>query len=284
MRLLKWILGMVLVFPACVQMQGQSLNTSQISGNVLDATGAAVAKATVTLTKIDTGFVRTVTTNESGGYVAPDLPLGPYRFEVSASGFQKYVENGILLQVGSNPEVNPRLTIGNVSETIVVEANLGVQVETQSNGVGTVIDQKQVIELPLNGRDPTQLIALAGATTVAPAGDLNTNKNFPSITLSVAGGLPNGIAYILDGGAYNDVFNNLNLPIPFPDALQEFKSETSSLPAQYGNHASAAINAITKSGGNASTGTCSTSCGTMPSMPQITSATTTRLEQRSATI
>ena len=113
-----------------------------------------------------------------------------------------------------------------------------------------MIDQKQVVELPLNGRDPTQLIALAGATTAAPAGDLNTNKNFPSITIAVAGGLPNGVTYILDGGSHNDAFNNLNLPLPFPDALQEFKVETNSLPAQYGDHATAAVNVVTKSGGN----------------------------------
>jgi hypothetical protein len=250
MKMSRLFFAVLVLFFATVAMMGQSLNTSQVSGTVQDGTGAFVPNATVVLTNTATGFIRTVTSNASGSYTAPDLPLGPYTVTVTADGFDKYVEKGLVLEVGSNPEINPKLTVGTISQEVVVEANAGVTVETESNGVGTVINQRQVVELPLNGRDPTQLIALAGATTAAPAGDLNSNKNFPTVTLSVAGGLPNGIAYVLDGGTYNDVFNNLNLPIPFPDALQEFKSETSSLPAQYGNHASAAINAITKSGGN----------------------------------
>ncbi len=250
MRLLKWFYAVAILFVACSAILAQSLNTSQISGTVQDATGAGVPNATVLLTQTATGFTRTVITNDSGSYVAPDLPLGPYKLQVSAPGFSSYTENGIELQVGSNPQINPKMAIGQVSEQVVVEANGAVAVETASNGVGQVIDQTQVVELPLNGRDPTQLIALAGATTTAPAGDLNSNKNFPSVTLAVAGGLPNGVAYVLDGGTHNDLFNNLNLPIPFPDALQEFKVETSSLPAQYGDHASAAVNVITKGGSN----------------------------------
>jgi hypothetical protein len=234
----------------CSAMSGQSLNTSQVVGTVTDSSGATVPDAVVVLTQTDTGFTRSVKTNSSGNYTVSDLPLGPYKLQVTYTGFQSFTETGIILQVGSNPTYDVKMAVGNVSEQVTVQTSGSVSVETVSNGIGQVIDQEQVVELPLNGRDPTQLIALAGATTTAPAGDLNTNKNFPTITISVAGGLPNGVAFILDGGNHNDVFNNLNLPLPFPDALQEFKSETSSLPAQYGNHASAAINAITRSGGN----------------------------------
>jgi hypothetical protein len=228
----------------------QSLNTSQISGTIADQTGAALPNAEVKLTQTDTGMVRTVMTNAQGQYVAPDLPLGPYMIEVHAPGFKAYVTKGVTLQVGTNPDISAKLETGAVTETVTVETLSTAQVETETNGIGQVIDQRQVVDLPLNGRDPTQLIALAGATTTAPAGDLNTNKNFPSITLSVAGGLPNGVAYVMDGGMHNDLFNNLNLPIPFPDALQEFKVETNSLPAQYGDHATAAVNVITKGGSN----------------------------------
>src|SRR6185436_2769133 len=98
-------------------------------------------------------------------------------------------------------------------------------------------------EMPLNGRQATELIFLSGLATSAPVGDLATNKNFPTVTISVAGGQA-------DGGTYNDVFNNLNLPTPFPDALQEFKVETSALPARYGYHAASAVNLVTKSGSN----------------------------------
>ena len=124
-------------------------------------------------------------------------------------------------------------------------------VETHSTGIGQVVDNQRVVELPLNGRQATELIFLAGLATSAPAGDLNTNKNFPTVTISVAGGQANGMTYIMDGGTHNDPFNNLNLPTPFPDAMQEFKVETSSLPARYGHHAASAVNIITKSGTNA---------------------------------
>src|SRR5207237_7377114 len=125
-----------------------------------------------------------------------------------------------------------------------------VMVESRSTGIGQVIDSQQVTELPLNGRRAAELILLSGLATPAPAADLNTNKNFPTATISVAGGSANAITYIMDGGSHNDPFNNLNLPTPFPDALQEFKVETSALPARYGHHAASAVNVVTKSGTN----------------------------------
>jgi len=249
MKMSKYFFGVLVVFLTCVPVPSQTLATSQISGTIQDETGAVVANAQIQLTQTDTRQVHRVTTNSSGSYIIPDLPVGPYSIQISAQGFSTYIQNGIVLEVSSNPQINATLQVGSVNEQVVVQANAAM-VETQSNGVGQVIDQRQVVELPLNGRDPTQLIALAGATTSAPVGDLNTNKNFPTITIAVAGGLPNGVTYLLDGGSHNDPFNNLNLPIPFPDALQEFKVETSSLPAQYGDHAAAAVNAVTRSGGN----------------------------------
>ena len=249
MKIRKFLLGVLLTFGLCSFSWSQSLATSQVSGSITDQTGAAVPTAQIKLTQTDTGQIHSVKSNGAGSYIVPDLPSGPYRLEVTMAGFSTYEQTGIILEVGTNPEINVKLAVGTVDQKVMVEAN-ALMVETVSNGIGQVIDQQQVVEMPLNGRDPTQLIALAGATTPAPSGDLNSNKNFPTITLAVAGGLPNGVAYVLDGGSHNDPFNNLNLPIPFPDALQEFKVETSSLPAQYGDHASAAINAVTKSGGN----------------------------------
>ena len=142
-----------------------------------------------------------------------------------------------------------RMQIGAVSEQLTVTANASM-VETRSTGIGQVIDNQRVVELPLNGRQATELIFLSGLATSAPAADLNTNKNYPTVTISVAGGQANGMTYIMDGGTHNDPFNNLNLPTPFPDALQEFKVETSALPARYGHHASSAVNLVTKSGTN----------------------------------
>jgi hypothetical protein len=112
------------------------------------------------------------------------------------------------------------------------------------------VDQKRVVELPLNGRQPQYLIFLAGAATTAPPGNLNSTKNYPTVVISVAGATAAGLTYNLDGSSHNDPYSNQALPIPFPDALQEFKLETSALPAQYGQHSAAAVNAVTKSGSN----------------------------------
>ena len=284
MRASKFIYAVFVLFLAWTCAIGQSLNTSQVSGTVQDATGAIVSNATIVLTNTSNGFSRTVTSNNSGSYTAPDLPLGPYSVTITAPGFQKYVEKNLVLEVGTNPEVNARLTVGSVNMEVVVEASAGVAVETESNGVGTVINQREVVELPLNGRDPTQLIALAGATTAAPAGDLNSNKNFPTITISVAGGLPNGIAYVLDGGTYNDVFNNLNLPIPFrmPCRSSNLKRalcllSTVITPPRRSTR-------LPRAAAISSTATCLNSSAITSSTLQTTSAITLRPAPRCATI
>jgi len=249
MRLRLIALSLCLTFAAAPSLWGQAVSTSQISGVVQDPSGANIPGANVKVTQVSTGLVRATTTNTDGAYVLPNLPVGPYQLTVTKEGFNAYQQNGIVLQVSTNPVINVELKIGSVSETVEVQAGAAMA-ETQTTAVGQVIDERRIIELPLNGRQATSLIFLAGAATTAPAGDLNTNKNYPTVTISVSGGLPNGMSYLLDGGTHNDPFNNLNLPIPFPDALQEFKVETSALPARYGQHASAAVNTVTKSGTN----------------------------------
>jgi hypothetical protein len=240
---------------ACICLAGvaaraQSVSTAQISGTVQDAQGAAIPGAEVKITQTDTGSTRSLATGVDGYYVAPNLPVGPYRLEIRKDGFTTYVQNGIVLQVNTNPTVNATLQVGSVSEQVLVEASAAM-VETQSSGIGQVIDQQRVVDLPLNGRQATDLIYLSGGATTAPAGDLNSNKNYPTQTIAVGGGLPNAVSYLMDGASNNDPFNNLNLPFPFPDALQEFKVETSAIPARYGQHAAAAVNVVTKSGSNA---------------------------------
>jgi len=249
-NLLRAILGIVLFsIAASGTVRAQAVAGSQISGIVRDTSGAAIPGAEVTVTKTDTSMVRTVFTGSDGSYVLTNLPVGPYQLKVVLQGFNTYVRDGIVLQVSTNPEINVTLSVGAISEQVTVTANTTL-VETHSTGVGQVIDNQRVLEMPLNGRQATELIFLSGLATAAPAGDLNTNKNFPTVTISVAGGQANGITYIMDGGTHNDPFNNLNLPTPFPDALQEFKVETSALPARYGHHAASAVNVVTKSGSN----------------------------------
>jgi hypothetical protein len=238
-----------LVFVTHGSAWAQAIAGSQLSGVVRDSSGGAIPGVEVTATKTDTGMVRTVFTGADGAYALPNLPVGPYQLKVVLQGFNTYLRDGIILQVGSNPEINVTLAVGAISEQVTVTAN-SPMVETKNTGVGQVIDNQRVMELPLNGRQATELIFLSGLATSAPAGDLNTNKNFPTVTISVAGGQANGITYIMDGGTHNDPFNSLNLPTPFPDALQEFKVETSALPARYGYHAASAVNLVTKSGSN----------------------------------
>jgi hypothetical protein len=228
--------------------------TAQIAGTVRDQSGAVLPGVEVTVTQTETGVTRNAATNEAGSYVLSNLPIGPYRLDAALPGFRTFVQTGITLVVNAAPVINPVLQIGQVSEQVEVQANATL-VETHSTGVGELIDSQRVVELPLNGRQATQLINLAGAAATIPlanVGQLYSGKNNPDETpIAVAGGGANSaLTYMLDGGTHNDPINNLGLPLPFPDALQEFKVETSALPAQYGQHGSGAVNVVTKSGTN----------------------------------
>jgi hypothetical protein len=233
---------------------GQAVSLSQIGGTVRDSTGAVVPGARISATQTNTGLTRTAESGTDGVYQLPSLPVGPYKLEVKKDGFSTYNQSGIVLQVGSSPTIEVTMQIGAVSQEVNVEA-AAAMVEANSSGVGQVVDQQRVVDLPLNGRLPTQLITLSGAAVVVPianSGQLISQKNYPNeVAISVAGGPSNGLTYSLDGGTHNDPVNNAGLPLPFPDALQEFKVETSALQAQYGQHAGGAINVVTKSGGNA---------------------------------
>jgi len=225
---------------------GQAISTAQIKGTVQDGTGSLVAEAEVRVIQTDTGAVRTVNTGSDGSYLLTNLPIGPYRLEVSKTGFNKYVQSGIVLQVASNPTIEVSLQVGSVTEQIQVEANAAM-VETQNTGVGQVIDQQRVVDLPLNGRNVTDLILLTGGAVTGRSG----RSSYPSsAAVSIAGGGQGSVSYILDGATHNDPLSNQNLPLPFPDALQEFKVETSALPAQYGFHSAGAVNVVTKTGAN----------------------------------
>ena len=223
--------------------------TSQINGTIKDPSGSAIPGAAIKATQTATGVVRTAASGANGGYVLADLPIGPYQLEVTKEGFSRSVQTGIVLQVDSNPTVDVGLQVGAVSEQVSVEAS-AAQVETRSASIGSVVTNQQVAEMPLNGRDPHELIFLAGMATYPGAASFNSVRNYPTVVVAVAGGQGDTTAYLLDGVMWQDPYNNLSLPLPFPDALQEFKVETSAAPAQYGFHAGATVNAVTKSGTN----------------------------------
>ncbi|MGH9471212.1 MAG: carboxypeptidase regulatory-like domain-containing protein [Terriglobales bacterium] len=243
--------GALILMALCggLGLAAQSVATVQISGVVKDASGATIPGAKVVATQTATQFIRTTQTGAHGAYALTNLPIGPYTLQVSNPGFSTYRQTGIVLEVASNPTLNVTLQVGAQTQEVSVAANTAM-VETHATGVGQVVSQRDIVELPLNGRQVTNLILLAGGTTPGARGDLNSNKNYPTQNISVAGGMTDGIAYVMDGASANDPFNSENLPLPFPDALQEFKVQTSALPAQYGAHASAAVNVVTKSGSN----------------------------------
>src|SRR5438477_7637214 len=239
------LIGLLLSVLACSDMWAQT--TAQVTGTVKDQTGAVLPGVEVTATQTDTELKRSAITDETGSYILTNLPIGPYRLEATLPGFRTYVQNGIVLQVNSNPVINAVLEVGQIADQIEVQADATL-VETRNTGIGQVIDNVRVLELPLNGRQAQELIFLSGGAV--GGGKQNSNRNYPTDSISVAGGMDNGLTYLLDGGTHNDPFNSLNLPLPFPDALQEFKVETSAVPAQYGQHSAGAINAVTKSGTN----------------------------------
>src|SRR5579871_5821803 len=180
---MKVMFGVLL---GCTAMWAQG--TAQINGTVKDATGLAVPGAEVKVTQQATGAVRTATTGADGSYVLANLPIGPYQVEVSKEGFAKYLQAGVVLQVNSNPTIDVSLKVGAISEQVQVEAN-AAQVETQATGVGQVIDNQRVLELPLNARNSQQLIILAGGAVAG--GTQSTNRGYPTALISVGGGLNN---------------------------------------------------------------------------------------------
>ena len=240
---MKVLVGILLT---CIAVYGQAV--SQISGTVKDQSGAAVPGVELTATQIDTGVKRNATADAGGSFVIPNLPLGPYKLEASKTGFRSYVQTGIELQVGSNPEIPVVLGVGDVTAVIEVQAN-AVQVDTRNIGVGTVIETQRILDLPLNGRQPTDLITLSGLavqTGTSPSYTMSTGVN-----ISVAGGTSYSVQYNLDGASHLDTYVGTNMPLPFPDALQEFKLTTSSQDASGGGHSGASVDAVTKSGTNA---------------------------------
>lgn len=241
---------LIVAFALCLVVLAQNVSaqsTAQISGVVTDATGAVVAGAQVQVTNTDTNAVRTTQTADTGQFNLPSLAIGPYKIEVSKAGFQTYVQSGIVLEVNSSPTIPVSLQVGSVSQTVEVQANAAM-VETQSNGVGQVIQPEQVVDLPLNGRQATQLIALAGAAV--STGNEGTLSYPTAVGFSVAGSQSNATNYFLDGSSNLDYRSNAGEPLPFPDALQEFKVASSALPADAGGRPGGVVNAITKSGTN----------------------------------
>src|SRR5712692_6275469 len=246
-----WLLAVVVILARPTIALAQAVANAQIQGVVSDTTGAVIPGAQIKATQTEMGRVRTTLSGSDGSYVLPDLPVGPYRLEVSATAFANYVQSGIVLQVGNNVQINVSLQVGTVAQELQVTADAAM-VETSDTSVSEVIDQRRIINLPLNGRQATDLILLSGGAAMPPNSTrVITTHDYPTaVGISVSGGQINGNNYLLDGGDHRDTHSNVNLPFPFPDALQEFSVQTSGVSARYGLHPGSVVNAVTKSGTN----------------------------------
>jgi len=235
----------------------QATGAAQIGGIITDQTAAVVPDAQVKAINTETGLVRTTKSSANGSFLFPGVPVGPYTLDVTAPGFQHYVQNGIVLTVGNEVQLNVALRLGDITQEVQVSANPSL-VQTQETSISSLVDQQRIVDLPLNGRAATQLILLSGGAASSPAfafgggapAIVTTKTYVNSVAISVAGQQATGNDYLMDGGDNIDAFSNTNLPYPFPDALREFSVQTTGLGAQYGLHPGAAVNAVTMSGTN----------------------------------
>ena len=229
--------------------------TGSVYGSVKDRAGAAVVGATVITINTATGVRDTITTNGTGDYSFPTLPVGQYNIEFRASGFKVVRQTGLTLDVNSKILVDATLEVGNVTEQVDVTAS-ALQVETSSTQLGEVIDSHRIAQAPLNGRSYTDLLSLqagvapissgttSGIVNNSPSGDLNPGN------LSVNGGREDSNGFVLNGATVQDVAVNGAAIIPNLDSIAEFRILTANFDAEYGNFSGGQINVVTKSGTN----------------------------------
>src|SRR5258705_7567561 len=185
--------GLLIVLLFFSTSSAQSVATAQINGDIKDQSGAGLPGVTITVTQTDTGLTRSAVSGEEGPDILQDLPTGPYRFEAELQGFRKFVQTGLVLQVTANPTLNVTLQLGQVAETITVQGT-AAPAETRNPGVGQSITHRQRVDVPLNGRQLTELVFQAGLATGGKAtGDapgpnaLNTGvRSYPNTTTIVA--------------------------------------------------------------------------------------------------
>jgi len=237
-------LSLALLFVWISMADAAAQATAQITGTVRDQSGAVLPGVEISVTQIETGIMRTTVSNETGSFVLPSLALGSYRLEASLPGFRTYVQTGIELQVNSSPAINVLLQVGQVSDSIEVQANAAM-VETRTVGISQVMETQRILELPLNGRTVESLLLLNGG---AVDGGSMTNRALGGQRVSMGGGLAFGVDYKLDGANHMNYTSTSGNALPFPDALQEFDVRTSGLTAEIGT--GSAVAAVTKSGTN----------------------------------
>ena len=226
------------------------------SGTVSDKTGSVISGAAVKVTSQGTGVSREATTDDTGHYLVPLLPVAFYTVRVESKGFQPVEEKDVRLQVDEHRELDFTLSPASVTEAVEVTA-AEVAVETTTPALGQVITSQQVADLPLNGRDFVQLATLTPGTTQ----ETNPNSFFAggatseasargSFSLSVGGSRPQSTDWLLDGNDNNELTAGAIAILPSIDAIQEFKVLTYNYSAEYGTRAGPTVLVTTKSGTN----------------------------------
>ncbi|PWU08758.1 MAG: hypothetical protein C5B51_07355 [Terriglobia bacterium] len=226
-------------------------STGIIQGGVTDPSGAAVPKATVTVRNMGTGEERTFTTDESGLYVVPSLPVGRYQITVKASGLQPTTANDLVLEVGRTVRQDFHLAVATANQTVEISATAPV-LESSTVAVGTVVDQRTVQEIPLNGRHFLDLAMLAAGTVAPPAsGYLSAPlRGQGSFAFFSAGNREDATNIMVNGINLNDMAQNQLTFQPSINTVQEFKLDNSTYSAQYGRSSGTIVNIATRSGTN----------------------------------
>jgi len=222
--------------------------TGTLHGTVQDASGLPIAGAKVTATLQQRGLVRNGTTDTDGNYVLPALPVGTYSVAVESAGFNTFQQSGIELTANENARIDARLQIGDVKQAVSVTSEAPL-VDSRSSTVGTLIDSKRVVELPINGRNIISLAGLLpGATQVSAPQTFTGDRSGP--TVSISGSRGNENSFLFDGTQFNAAFRNTGLNYPPPDALQEVRVLTDTFSAEFGRNAGSIFNVVSKSGTN----------------------------------
>lgn len=249
----KWLIVTLFLTVFAGRVWGQQLNTAGLYGTVTDQQKAAIPGVKVTLTAISTGIVRTTQTDSLGQYQFSQLPVGEYNLVFEKSGFSTVEHRGIPLQVNDNRKVDVSLPVGQVTTQINVTA-AAASINTTSATLKNVVDTRRVNDLPLNGRNLEDLALLVPGVQSAsgPTGGSGdgAKQPIPARQFSVNGSRQNSTGYTLDGADNEDILQNVALPFPFPDAVEEFSVETSNAGAELGRNSGGVINIVTKSGTN----------------------------------
>lgn len=244
----------LLLLAAQYAARGQS---GTIVGTITDESGALIGEANVTLTNTGSGFSRVVTTNASGQYVAPTIPIGTYTIAAEKTGFQKLIREGIQLTAADTATVNLTLRVGDVKQTVEVKESAPL-LEAQTAEVSELIDNRRIIDMPLNGRTFTSLLELTPGAHPGSNANLGNNTTYSmrgSTNYSVNGANAAENTYLIDGMVNRNLWLNTLIMVPTIDSIQEFRVFTSNYSAEYGASAGAVTVVQTKSGSNQIHGT-----------------------------